>query len=425
MSNANARLSKAATLPFLLSAMTTHAAPQIPLCPGLKIVTAVSQSAGDYESIKTIESVSPTEVKLKYTSEAPDRGLFASSSGETIKTTVYRRILTADLRASNLYMQVFDKDADELLPRTTAIGTSSAVLAALKTKGEATMSISNASAGAPMKADENLKPNVYDYFTPGTLKKVGTVKVPVLVNDELVELTAIHARGEFVGEQNEFFFLDDEANPLTLKFRLGIDAIKPMVPELAETCAGLRKAGPAAIAGFEHQCLEKGGDRDTLQVIKITHRCAPPQQPGAGAGTGDMGTGASLPEGGSGSMAALEQALQETGKAEIYSIYFSFDSDAIRPESADTLREIAAIMRKHPEWRLSIHGHTDNIASDAYNLDLSKRRAAAVVKALTGEHGIAPQRLTSTGHGESSPIDTNETLEGRARNRRVELVRLP
>src|SRR5690606_14874117 len=171
MSNANARLSKAATLPFLLSAMTTHAAPQIPLCPGLKIVTAVSQSAGDYESIKTIESVSPTEVKLKYTSEAPDRGLFASSSGETIKTTVYRRILTADLRAANLYMQVFDKDADELLPRTTAIGTSSAVLAALKTKGEATMSISNASAGAPMKADENLKPNVYDYFTPGTLKK--------------------------------------------------------------------------------------------------------------------------------------------------------------------------------------------------------------------------------------------------------------
>ena len=97
----------------------------------------------------------------------------------------------------------------------------------------------------------------------------------------------------------------------------------------------------------------------------------------------------------------------------------------IREESEPTLEEIADLMRRHPEWKLSINGHTDNIASDAYNLDLSRRRAAATVNALTSRYGVDPSRLASAGSGESSPKDTNDTLEGRALNRRVELIRLP
>ena len=134
-----------------------------------------------------------------------------------------------------------------------------------------------------------------------------------------------------------------------------------------------------------------------------------------------------LRDGGSGgaTVSALEQALEETGRADVYSIYFTFDSDEIREESERTIAEIADLMRKHPEWRLTINGHTDSVASDAYNLELSRRRAAATVNALTTRHGIEPSRFTFSGAGESSPKDTNDTLEGRAKNRRVELIRVP
>ena len=81
-------------------------------------------------------------------------------------------------------------------------------------------------------------------------------------------------------------------------------------------------------------------------------------------------------------------------------------------------------MQRHPDWRLNIDGHTDSIGGDsAANLDLSRRRSEAVRKALIGRFGITADRLSSGGHGAASPKDTNDTPEGRARNRRVELSR--
>jgi len=419
------------TLLLIVVSGTAHAAFQVPLCPGLTIVTAINQQGGDYESIKTVETVTPSELRIKYSSEAPDRDMLSSNAGQLKSTTVYRRMLIDDLRSSNLYQQVFATGSDELIPGTTAIGTSRIVLDALRTRGEATLSVSEASLGEHIRADRKLRPNVYDFFTSGRLERVGTVKMPVLVNDRLVEVSAIHARGDYFGDKNEFFFLDDESNPLTLKFRLGIGAIKPMLPDMAETCAALRKAGPAAITGWENQCLPEGGDRDVLQVVKITYRCpagalnlATGGAGAAGSGNGPGGAMNAGGSGGSGGVAALEQALKDNGKADIYSIYFSYNSDAIRKESEQTLAEIGALMRKHPDWKLGIYGHTDNIASDKYNLDLSRRRAAAVVKALTARHGVDAGRLTFGGQGESAPKVTNDTLEGRAKNRRVELVRM-
>jgi outer membrane protein OmpA-like peptidoglycan-associated protein len=415
-------------LPLLLcfASATAGAGAQIPLCPGLKIVTAITQSGGDYESIKTIESVDAKEVRLRYASEAPDRDLLSTTAGQIVKNTLYRKLLLADLRSAEHYEQVFAPNSDELLPGTTAIGTSAAVLQALRTKGSSPLAISNVYAGVPLKADRSVRPNAYDYFTPGTLTRVGTVKVPMLVNDRMVELTAIHARGEYVGETHEFFFLDDDANPLTLKFRLGVGAIKPMQPELASACESARKAGIDSVGPYAGQCSLKGGDRDTLQVTKISYRCVLPPDQQAGGGAGSGGPGLEQGGGGHGSGGSgLEQALAQSGKVDVYSIFFSYDSAAIRPESKETLDEIAAVMRKHPEWKLSIVGHTDNIASDSYNLDLSRRRAAAVTQTLQKDYSIGAARLTSSGMGESIPRDTNDTLEGRAHNRRVELVRLP
>lgn len=89
------------------------------------------------------------------------------------------------------------------------------------------------------------------------------------------------------------------------------------------------------------------------------------------------------------------------------------------------LREIAELLRRPTDWRLAIEGHTDSIATDRFNLELSARRAAAVKAALTSRHGIVEGRLSTSGAGESRPKARNDTPEGRARNRRVELVRLP
>ena len=87
------------------------------------------------------------------------------------------------------------------------------------------------------------------------------------------------------------------------------------------------------------------------------------------------------------------------------------------------LSEIAQVLRTNPTWNLNVEGHTDSIGSDADNLDLSRRRSAAVKQALTTRYKIDLKGLQKSGYGESRPKDRHDTMEGRARNRRVELVK--
>ena len=119
----------------------------------------------------------------------------------------------------------------------------------------------------------------------------------------------------------------------------------------------------------------------------------------------------------------VEKQLTEQKRAVTYGIYFDFNKDTIKPESEPVLKEIVQAMTDNPDWKLTVEGHTDNIGGDTYNLDLSKRRAAAVKEALVTRYHIAPDRLANDGYGASRPVETNDTLEGRARNRRVELTR--
>ncbi len=119
----------------------------------------------------------------------------------------------------------------------------------------------------------------------------------------------------------------------------------------------------------------------------------------------------------------VEQQLAQTGRAEIYGIYFDFNSATPRPESAPVLKEIAQALKDNPGWKLEIDGHTDNVGGDAYNLTLSQRRAEGIKQALITHYGIATDRLRPKGYGASRPKATNDTVEGRALNRRVELVR--
>jgi len=120
---------------------------------------------------------------------------------------------------------------------------------------------------------------------------------------------------------------------------------------------------------------------------------------------------------------ALESALTKSKRIRIYGIHFDFNSATVRPESGPVIHEIADALNHHPEWRLTIEGHTDNVGGDAYNLDLSKRRAAAVKTILVTQYKISSTHLTTAGYGATRPVATNSTDAGRALNRRVELVR--
>lgn len=119
----------------------------------------------------------------------------------------------------------------------------------------------------------------------------------------------------------------------------------------------------------------------------------------------------------------MQLSLDETGRVALYGIYFEHDSATIKPDSGPTLNEIAALLNDQPELRIIVVGHTDYVGGHDYNMDLSKRRAKAVRDALVGDHGIAAGRLSSDGVGYLAPVATNESENGRALNRRVELVR--
>lgn len=117
----------------------------------------------------------------------------------------------------------------------------------------------------------------------------------------------------------------------------------------------------------------------------------------------------------------MADELDASGKVAVYGIYFDTDSATLKSESDQTLEEIARLLRLRPEFTLYVDGHTDSEGEDAYNLDLSTRRAQAVVAWLIGK-GIAENRLEARGFGEAEPVADNATEQGRAWNRRVELV---
>ena len=118
----------------------------------------------------------------------------------------------------------------------------------------------------------------------------------------------------------------------------------------------------------------------------------------------------------------MKGAIGESGKVVLYGIFFDTDKDVVKPESKPTLDEISKLMKSNPSLKVHVVGHSDNQGKPDYNLDLSRRRAASVVRELTSKYAIAADRLDSFGCGLYSPLAANTTEDGRAKNRRVELV---
>jgi outer membrane protein OmpA-like peptidoglycan-associated protein len=376
------------------------AAAAIPLVKGLVVVTAITDPRGDYESIKSIEEVTPKVVQLHYSADKPtpkmtgllggaEKGLADPKNEFPDKVVGTRLIDPADLANAHSYSELFANKVEHN-PGSTAIGASTEVLNQLRAGQQVEFHFApdNQFAifmqiGAQVEGHKADQPTLTQHagipMYSCMLHRVESadLAVPVLLNDQRVELPALHAMCTLDdNEEAHIYYLDQPANPLTLAFQLG-----PLTSR--------------------------------LQTIKIM---LPPPDAEKSPAPG-------MPAAGNGGGAQMEAALAAKKPVEIYGIYFDFNSATIKPESEAVLQEIAGIMQKDPDWKLDVRGHTDNIGDDNFNLGLSQRRAAAVKDALVTRYKIAPDRLAPSGYGASQPIETNKTMEGRARNRRVELQR--
>ena len=119
---------------------------------------------------------------------------------------------------------------------------------------------------------------------------------------------------------------------------------------------------------------------------------------------------------------AVEKAIAETGKFVTNNILFETGKATLKPESMEEIEKVADYMKKNPNARFEVQGHTDNQGSDKVNDPLSQQRAEAVVKALE-EKGVDPFNLRAVGKGAHEPVADNKTEEGRAKNRRVEFIK--
>ena len=118
----------------------------------------------------------------------------------------------------------------------------------------------------------------------------------------------------------------------------------------------------------------------------------------------------------------MSDGISATGHVAIYGIYFDFNKSDLKPESEPALSEIAKLLTGTPNLKVFIVGHTDNVGGVDFNTKLSQARADAVVKALTTKYKVNPQQMKAYGVGQLAPVAPNKTEEGRAKNRRVELV---
>jgi outer membrane protein OmpA-like peptidoglycan-associated protein len=341
------------------------------------VVTAIADVDGDYESIKQIQSNNADGITLTYHGEKP-------KGDSHVVADVSRLVLAKDLDTAHKYAELFGMNQPRSFPGTTAITASKEVFTELSQKGSSQFSFQpdgmkgaignmvNVLAGfgglskKDLGGDKALESISQDECVL-TREGSGLVAFPVLLDDQPATLPAVRAGCSTDDGPAEFYILNQPEYPLMLSWKLG--------------------------SGSQ------------LQVTKISYPPTSAKSATAGASS------------------QIDQQLQENKKVEIYGIYFDFGSDELKPESTVVLDEIAAVLTAHPDWKLNVSGHTDNIGSDDSNLDLSKRRAAAVKASLVANHHIAPSRLETDGFGASRPVDTNATLAGRARNRRVELVR--
>ena len=332
----------------------------VPLQKGLIVTSALHMDQGDRENVVRIAQADA--VGVSYSWDLVER----AKGGATTKANFSRFVRATDMANATRLNTIFRSDDKTQYPGYTAFTFSTAVYDALLAKGETpfiTVSFEDGDAGLQSIIASVLPTTMK---LKGTLTRRGSTTFPVLLDGRRVQVPALQVHGTFAFKERQmkqdYVLLADRDHPLVLKVLTGTDV---------------------------------------FQVIRI-----------------DLPASTSAPP-----LSVVEADLQNDCRAELPGIYFDFAAATLSDQSRDTLASLAQIIGRHPDWRLSIEGHTDDIGGDSDNLKLSQARAQAVATGLTQQYRVDASRLTSKGYGESQPREPNTTLEGRARNRRVEVVR--
>jgi outer membrane protein OmpA-like peptidoglycan-associated protein len=171
--------------------------------------------------------------------------------------------------------------------------------------------------------------------------------------------------------------------------------------------------------------LSSGGGQTTLKLIRDKQEIWVKVRIGDSGNnyTVDIIENAAMEQAVTANADAWKSDINTTGHAAVYGIYFDTDKSEVKVGSEAALKEIATLLKNNPNLKIRLVGHTDCTGDFAHNMTLSEARAKAVMAALTGQYSIAATRLSAHGVGPLSPISSNDTEEGKAKNRRVELVK--
>ena len=178
--------------------------------------------------------------------------------------------------------------------------------------------------------------------------------------------------------------------------------------------------------GFTYHYTVWKGSKDSAGYTVAICAVSPPPSAGAGTYQIEVVENTSMAQGTvTVDAAQMSKSIQAEGHMALYGILFDTNSAELRHESATTVEQIAKLLSSNPSLHIAVVGHTDWQGAWTANMDLSRRRAAAVVAQLSGKYGISSARLTAAGVGAAAPIADNRSEAGRSKNRRVELVALP
>jgi outer membrane protein OmpA-like peptidoglycan-associated protein len=345
---------------------------RIPLVAGLTVRMTLHIPGGvggcasrycDRDDLVTLDDVSATGVKYLW------QYVLSTPEGDIVRhdfRTFVRRVDLADAARWREFLGGFGvRSADH--PGYTAFSVSTSVHDQLATSGSASFAIMAGDITQLSAALAQVRgPRVTPVLWRGTLTRISsaTEPFPLIVNGRRVTVPALHIQGKFTATRHpqwepEMWVLAESAHPIFLKVKAGADHVWQAVS--VDTPAGDRNA--------------------------------------------------------------LERTLLASCRVELPGIYFGFNSVALYPSSDRAIAMIAGLLDRHSDWDVTIEGHTDSIGSEASNKTLSQQRSQIVRDRLVAQHRIDARRVHAIGFGESVPRESNATVEGRARNRRVELVR--
>jgi outer membrane protein OmpA-like peptidoglycan-associated protein len=352
-----------------------------------------SVPVADTEIVYSVEAADASRVHLRFLLSARS-GTAVGKLIEAAPASFVRIVRREDLQSATREKVLFGSDDPQLLPGQTYASTSAAVLAALAGTGKVAFVLGinepeeglqalSGMAGAMPSGGGGVSPMVFSgiqmllggatrHYYRGTLTRVGPDEpFSVLLDGRRATLPAVHARGELKFADRtitpQLWWLDQPGNPLTLKWAIG----------------------------------------GSYEIVTRINRPPPAQSGSASAGAAPVAAG----------------LASHACRAELTGVYFTTASAQVLDVSLPALQRFAALLAQHPDWKLTIEGHTDDIGSAQYNLDLSTRRAQAVRQALVGRFGVPAAKLEAKGYGLTRPVESNATDQGRAHNRRVEVSR--